>query len=36
MKEKIIQEYQNGKSISALEKEYPLSYRAIRKLLVDN
>lgn len=36
MEEKIIQEYLNGKSISSLEKKYPLSYKAIRKILVDN
>lgn len=36
MEEKIIQEYLNGKSISALEREYPLSYKSIRKLLVEN
>ena len=29
MEEKIIQEYLNGKSISALSKIYPLSYRKI-------
>jgi hypothetical protein len=36
MEEKIIQEYLNGKSISQLSKEYPLNYRKIQKLLVDN
>lgn len=36
MEQKIIQEYLNGKSISQLSKEYPISYVKIQKLLKDN
>ena len=36
MEEKIIQEYLNGKSISALSKEYPFSYQKIRKILIES
>lgn len=36
MEQEIIQEYLNGKSISALSKIYPLSYRKIQQLLVNN
>lgn len=36
MEKTIIQEYLNGKSINQLSKEYPLSYRKIQQLLVNN
>ena len=37
LEKEIIEQYQNGKSISVLAREYTtLSYRAIQKILVHN
>lgn len=36
MQEQIIKDYLSGKSISELSRQYPMSYQAIQKLLIDN
>ena len=36
IKQEILQQYIDGKSILQLSKEYPFSYRKIQKLIVDN
>ena len=36
IKQEILQQYMDGKSILQLSKEYPFSYRKIQKLIVDN